>query len=273
MTRVEPLRDVIAARRGGRPLIGAHRGGAAYAPENTLASFADGLRREADMLELDVHFSRDRELVIMHDHTVDRTTNGTGYVHEQTMAELRRLDAGAWFGARFAGERIPTLDEVIAFVDHRAYLTIEIKGLPQDWPALPDAIVDLLERTGTVEEVNIICFDHRHIKRVKERNPGLKAAINYSARLIDATHAGRAAHADILNQHWMHCTVDACAEAHAAGFGVQCFAPSAALSWDLARNGVDILDTDEPDLILAATRPGADRPPGPRTPFLHATPS
>lgn len=268
MARVEPLREVIATRRDGRPLVGAHRGGAAYAPENTLASFAEGLRRGSDMLELDVHFSRDRELVVIHDHTLERTTSGQGYVHEHALAELRRLDAGAWFDPSFAGERIPTLDEVIAFVDHRAYLTIEIKGLPHDWPALPDAIVDLLERAGCIEEVNIICFDHRHVKRVKEWNPALKAAINYSARLIDPLHAGRAAHADILNQHWLHCTSEFCAEAHAAGFGVQCFAPSPALAWDLARNGVDILDTDEPDAILAATRPGASRPPGPATPFF-----
>ena len=129
---VTPLTELIAARRDGQPLIGAHRGGAAYAPENTLASFAEGLRRGADMLELDIHLSRDGELIVLHDHDLTRTTDGRGYVHQRTVADLQRLDAGSWFDPRFAGERIPTLEEVIAFVARRAYLTIEVKGLPRD---------------------------------------------------------------------------------------------------------------------------------------------
>ena len=262
-----PLTELIAERRGGAPLIGAHRGGATYAPENTLAAFGEGIRRGADMLELDVHFSRDRQLVVIHDHAVDRTTDGRGYVHDLTLAELQRLDAGARFDPRFAGERIPTLAEVIEFVAGRAYLTIELKGLPRDWPDLPDAVVELLERTGLVRHALIISFDHRHVLRAKERNPALKAAINYSARLLDPLHAGRAARADVLNQPWLYCDRELCDLAHANGFAVHCFAPAPAVAWDLARNGVDILDTDEPDAIKAATRPGAPRPEGPPSAF------
>lgn len=266
-SRIAPLAELLATRRDGLPLVGAHRGGAAYAPENTLASFAEGLRRGSPMLELDVHLSRDGELVVIHDHTIDRTTDGTGFVRELTLAELQRLDAGSWFAPRFAGERIPTLARVIDFVAGRAYLTIEVKGLPHEYPALSDTLVETLERVGVIEEVLIIAFDHRVIRRVKERNPTLKAAINYSGRLVDPLHAGRAARADVLNQSWLYCDRELCEGAHAAGFAVQCFAPSATVAWDLARNGVDILDTDEPDLILAATRAGATRPDGPPSIF------
>ena len=265
--RVPPLTELIAARRDGQPLIGAHRGGAAYAPENTLASFAEGLRRGAHMLELDIHLSRDGELVVIHDHDLARTTDGRGHVHRHTLAELKRLDAGAWFDPRFAGERIPTLEEVIAFVNRRAYLTVEVKGLPGDWPALTDRLLATLERHDAIDWTLVIAFDHRHILRLKERNPALKGAINYSGRLVDPLHAGRTARADILNQSWLYCDRDLCDQAHAAGFAVQCFAPTAAVAWDLARNGVDIMDTDEPDLIVAATRTGAPRPDGPPSVF------
>jgi glycerophosphoryl diester phosphodiesterase len=248
-----PLTELIAVRRGGAPLIGAHRGGATYAPENTLAAFGEGIRRGADMLELDVHLSRDRQLVVIHDHAVERTTDGRGYVHDLTLAELRRPDAGAWFAPRF--------------VAGRAYLTVELKGLPRDWPTLPDAVVELLDRTGLVRHALLISFDHRHVLRAKGRNPALKAAINYSARLLDPLHAGRAARADVLNQPWLYCDREFCDLAHAHGFAVQCFAPSPAVAWDLARNGVDILDTDEPDAVKAATRPGAPRPDAPPSAF------
>lgn len=254
------LPELLAARRDGQPLIGAPRGAAAYAPENTLAAFDEGIRRGADLLELDIHLSREGEVVVIHDHTVDRTTDGHGYVHDLPVADLQRLDAGAWFEPRFAGERIPTLREVIAHVDRRLPLTIEVKGLPRLADALSDALVDLLETMRMTDGVLVIAFDHEQIRRIKARNPAIKAAINYSGRLVDPIHAGRAAHADILNQSWLYCDRAFCDHAHAHGFAVQCFAPSPTAAWDLARNGVDIMDTDEPDRIAAATRPGAPRP-------------
>jgi glycerophosphoryl diester phosphodiesterase len=247
--------------------VGGHRGAGRYAPENTLAAFAEGIRRGVDLLELDVHLSRDGELAVIHDHAVERTTDGAGSVHELTMAELKRLDAGAWFDPRFAGERIPTLAEVVAFVAGRAGLTIELKGWPATADRLVDAVVDLVEQTGTAEQTLVIAFDHHAVVRLKARCPGIVAAINYSGRLVDPLHAGRAAGADILNQSWLYCDRAFCDLAHGAGFWVQCLAPTAAVAWDLARNGVDILDADEPDLVLAATRPGVPRPPGPPSVF------
>jgi glycerophosphoryl diester phosphodiesterase len=111
------------------PLVIAHRGDSARRPENTLASFASALEIGAEIVEFDVHLTRDGEVVVIHDPTVDRTTDGTGRVADLTLAELRRLSAGypSRFGDEYRGERIPTLSEVLGLIRDRAIGMIEIK--------------------------------------------------------------------------------------------------------------------------------------------------
>ncbi len=110
-------------------LIEAHRGDSASAPENTLAAFRRAVELGVPSVELDVHPARDGTLVVIHDDTVDRTTDGTGAVSDKTLDELRCLDAGSWFGSQFAGERIPTLAEVLELLAPSATgLNIEIKA-------------------------------------------------------------------------------------------------------------------------------------------------
>ena len=119
-----------------RPLLIGHRGYPARYPENTLAAFTGAMDAGCDMIELDVTLTRDRRVVVIHDDTLDRTTNGSGSVRDRTVEEIRRLDAGSWFDPRFAAERVPLLDEVIALTAGRCMLNIEIKderlrgGLP-----------------------------------------------------------------------------------------------------------------------------------------------
>ena len=96
-------------------LVIAHRGASGHAPENTLAAFKRALALGATFIETDLQLSRDSHFVAIHDDTVNRTTNGQGKVHDLSLAELRRLDAGSWFGSEFTGERIPTLDEILEF--------------------------------------------------------------------------------------------------------------------------------------------------------------
>ncbi|HET7089154.1 MAG TPA: glycerophosphodiester phosphodiesterase family protein, partial [Anaerolineae bacterium] len=102
-----------------RPLNLAHRGASAYAPENTLAAFRLAAEMGADGLEIDAKLSRDGAIVILHDATVDRTTSGSGRVSDLTLSQLKSLDAGSKFRSRFAGEHVPTLDEVIDAVGDR----------------------------------------------------------------------------------------------------------------------------------------------------------
>ncbi len=96
-------------------LIIAHRGASGHAPENTLAAFRKAVAQGATFIETDLQLSRDVRLVAIHDATVNRTTNGQGSVQDMTLADLRRLDAGSWFGSEFTGERIPTLEEILEF--------------------------------------------------------------------------------------------------------------------------------------------------------------
>jgi glycerophosphoryl diester phosphodiesterase len=108
--------------------ICAHRGGSATHPENTLPAFAEAVRLRVPMIELDLALSRDGVLVLMHDVTVDRTTDGRGKVLDLTLAELKRLDAGAWKHPRFAGTRVPTFEEALAALPRDIWLNIDFKS-------------------------------------------------------------------------------------------------------------------------------------------------
>src|SRR5918912_617430 len=133
-----PLRRRLEQERGRVWVVG-HRGAMGHCPENTLASFERGLDLGADWVELDVHLSRDGALVVIHDETLERTTNGAGLVKDHDLAELRRLDAGAWFGPEFAGQRLPTLDEALAWAVRRGLvLDVELKNGPVFYPGLEE---------------------------------------------------------------------------------------------------------------------------------------
>ena len=126
----------------------AHRGASAYAPENTIAAFGLAHEMGADWFELDCTLTRDDEIIVIHDDTVDRTTDGTGLVVELTLAELKKLDAGTWKDPKYAGERLPTLDESLNFARDRIGVYIEIKDSDDD-TALRDEILKLSEIIDT----------------------------------------------------------------------------------------------------------------------------
>lgn len=119
----------------------AHRGASAYAPENTLAAFKLAKEMSADWFELDCTLTHDGEVVVMHDATVDRTTNGKGYVRDLTLYDIKQLDAGSWFSPDFAGERVPTLAQALDFAKWNIGVYIEIKDSADD-TALLAAILD-----------------------------------------------------------------------------------------------------------------------------------
>lgn len=110
-----------------RCLVIAHRGASAFAPENTMAAFRLALEQGADGVELDVHATADGHLVVMHDLSVERTTDGTGELQTLRLTEIRSLDAGRWYGTKFAGERVPLLEEVLEFAHGRLLVDIELK--------------------------------------------------------------------------------------------------------------------------------------------------
>ena len=155
---------------GSRPRVFGHRGAAGLAPENTLVSFERAVREGAGALELDVHGTRDGVVVVIHDATLERTTDGAGSVREVGFAELRRCDAGFRFEAggghpfRGRGVRVPSLEEVLEAFP-AVPLNIEIK---QSDPPIEAAVVDLLDRHGALDRVLLAAEDDRIMRRIRD---------------------------------------------------------------------------------------------------------
>lgn len=172
----------------GRVLNFAHRGASHDAPENTLAAFCLAREMGADGVELDVQASKDGEAVVIHDFTVDATTDGQGPVKDETLTDLKELDAGSWFDARFAGERIPTLQEVIDEVGHQLLLAIELKarvfggaGLAlRQSSGLVVEVVRLIEDHNLAHRAIVSSFNPFALRRVKRLNSRISTGLIYS---------------------------------------------------------------------------------------------
>jgi glycerophosphoryl diester phosphodiesterase len=141
-----------------RPLVIAHRGAARRAPENTLTAFRLAAELGADAIELDARLTADGEVVALHDRLLDRTTNGSGPVSERTCQELQALDAGAKFGLPFAGERIPTLDQVLEAVGGRLLINLELKNYETPFDRLVPQTVARVRAHGLQRRVLLSCF-------------------------------------------------------------------------------------------------------------------
>ena len=151
-------------------MVIAHRGASSYAPENTLAAFDLALEMGVRHIELDVDITSDSHIVVIHDDTVDRTTNGSGPVTSHTLAALRALDAGARFGAQLAGERIPTFDEVLARYKGRVHVHTEIKGRS---PSLSQRTADLIRKHRMEGQVTITSFQKVRLEEMRAYAPEL----------------------------------------------------------------------------------------------------
>ena len=152
------------------PWIIGHRGYHAKYPENTIASFQAAIAAESSMIELDVMLSADRRMVVIHDATLERTTNGQGSVTDFTLAELKQLDAGSWFDSQYANQTIPELSEVLDLASGRSYVNIEIKSIayepnhPAD--AIEKQVVDLLRHKNLLEACMISSFDVNILEQI-----------------------------------------------------------------------------------------------------------
>lgn len=168
-----------------KPLIIAHRGASGNAPENTLAAFQLSVEEGADGIELDVHLSKDGELVVIHDDTLDRTTNGTGRVQDKDLDELKTYDAGSWFDSKFASERIPLLQEVIDILPDEVFLNVEIKNSPTVYQGIEQKLVDILEKNDRLSTTVVSSFDHASVRKVKQLAPEVKIGLIYSNNFAD----------------------------------------------------------------------------------------
>ena len=158
--------------------IFAHRGYSALYPENTMLAFLKAYEVGAHGIELDVRLTRDQEVVVIHDSSVDRTTNGSGAVSELTKDEILRLDAGSWKGLAFENEAIPTLQAVPEAMGGKLAINIELKyEHPRDRIPLVEQVLELVDRSGYRENIILSSFDFKSIVSVKERMPDIATAL------------------------------------------------------------------------------------------------
>ena len=167
------------AKKERKVIITAHRGASGLAPENTLAAFRKAMELGADFSELDVTMTKDGKLILLHDDTLERTTNDSGNVWDYTLEELKQLDAGLWFGGKFEGERLPTLAEVIELVKGKMKLNIEIKVNGHE-PGIVEKVVETVRNKGFTKQCIITSFDSATVERVMEIAPEIPAGFIFN---------------------------------------------------------------------------------------------
>jgi glycerophosphoryl diester phosphodiesterase len=233
----------------GRVQIMAHRGASAYAPENTLASFKLAVEQHADWLEMDVQETSDGQLIVIHDLTVDRTTNGRGNVRNFTFEQIRQLDAGSWFDPKFAGERVPTFEEVVAYArDAGVQIFPETKD-PRFSPGIEEKMAAIIAAYGYEDHTIVQSFDGASLERMRKIDPKLRLAALYTAST--PLKGDPPASAEIVGPPWEMIAGDLSLvrDAHAAGRQVVVWTADTQPSIQMMLDArVDGIITGRPDL-------------------------
>ena len=178
----------------------AHRGASGYAPENTMAAFSKAIEMGAEGIELDVHLSRDRSLIVMHDEYVNRTSNGNGLIRDMTLRELKKLDCGSWYGEEFSGSQIPTLEEVLELLKNwDGILNIEIKDGSDFYPGIEKKVINTIRMFYFEEKVIFSSFNHYSIRDIKSNASYLKAGLLYGEKLYEPWNYARSVGAEALH--------------------------------------------------------------------------
>lgn len=238
-------------RRGERPKLLGHRGVMGLAPENTMASFRRAVELGCDILELDVHLSRDGELMVIHDETIERTTTGRGAVRSLSSAVLRRCDAGVKFSPRFRGERVPFLAEVLELARSSGVaLNIEIKNGPEFPRAMAGKVTRLVARMGFAPRTVISSFDHEVLRECKRMDDSIATAALSVARMHDTIGYLRRLRADGYHPRWNYLTRDLVRTLRAEGFFVNTWIAHDHATWRrLAAWGVDAIGVNDPGFL------------------------
>ena len=238
-------------------LLAAHRGGSLLWPENSLLAFRNAIALGADFIEFDVHLSKDGEVVVIHDPTLERTTTGTGPVKDRTVAELKALRLKDRTGA-VTEEIVPTLDEVVAVAaqgKRRMLLEIKVDATRARYPGIEEKVLAILDRHGMAGSTVVMAFGAPTWRRVRELRPDIATCALYSARSLAGTTLAaelgllRAAGVPFIGVE--HTAVDAAAvaEARKAGIGIGAWTVNDAAGMQrVIDTGAAILITDQPDL-------------------------
>jgi glycerophosphoryl diester phosphodiesterase len=247
------------------PLVAAHRGGSLLWPENSLLAFRNALGLGADYVEFDVHLSRDGEVVVIHDPTLERTSTGHGPVRERSLEELKTVRLKDYTGA-VTEETIPTLDEVASLVARerrRMLLEIKVDDRHQRYPGIEERVFAILDRRGMAKSTVVMAFEPPTWRRVRELRPDLTAGAIYSPGTLRAAgstlsreleEAGKAG-VRFVGLHQSLVDATATAEARRLGMqlGVWTVNESAALRMFIEQK-IGVVITDRPDLAKALVK-------------------
>ena len=233
-----------------RPLIIAHRGASAHAPENTLPAFHLALEQSADGIELDVMLSKDQKLIVIHDATLERTTNGTGKVPNFTADELRKLDAGVWFGQAFQNTQLPLLDEVYEQLGGKFLINVELKNYHSPRDPLPEIALALTKKYRLLDSVIFSSFNARNLTRLKKLEPQAKTGLLCLPGIMGALYRGpfgRLFHYDALHPYHKDAKDSLVKRAHKHGKEVNVWTVDEKDDiLQMQAVGVDAIITDDP---------------------------
>jgi glycerophosphoryl diester phosphodiesterase len=245
--------------RGKYPvMVIAHRGFSGAAPENTLASFSKAVEIGSDMIELDVQLSRDGKVVILHDDTLERTTNGRGRAADFPLAELKELDAGSWFSPQFSGQRIPTLKEALDLARGRILVNIEIKNPTHgQYPVteLSERALQEATRAGMVDQVIFSSFNAAALEWIREKDPRVWLALLYHKPWDSLREVTRDNEYPVLNLRHSYLTGNKIAKIHQEGVKLNVYTLNSEeelerfVSWK-----ADGIITNHPDRLLRILR-------------------
>jgi len=237
------------------PTIFGHRGACAHAPENTLAAFRLAFAQGADAIELDAKLSADGEVMVIHDPTVDRTTNGKGWVKSKTAAELRELDAGAFFSEEYRGEKIPFLREVLEEFGRDAYINIELTNYTSPTDDLVEKTAAMVNKMGLGERILFSSFSAKNLKKAKALVPSAEAgmlALRGLAGFYARNIAGRSVAPKAVHPYLSDSTPNWIDAAHSQGRRVHVWTVNSTQDLqNLFKWGVDGVFTDDPALAVS----------------------
>ncbi|MEK8128865.1 glycerophosphodiester phosphodiesterase [Paenibacillus filicis] len=230
-----------------------HRGASGYAPENTMEAFRLAIQQQADGFEIDIHITKDGEIVVIHDDTIDRTSNGSGNVPDFTLAELKQFNYNAGFEHMFPVAEIPTLKQVLELVKtHNLYLNIEIKDIMTNtgkYDGLNLAAARLVEEYELVDQVIFSSFNHNSMAELKESYPEIKTALLHFSKLYKGEAYAKSAKADALHPLFSVVDKSIVEQAHQAGIQVNAWTVNQEADIErMIEAGVDAIITDYPDV-------------------------
>lgn len=245
---------ILQAARDGELLIYGHSGAMAYAPTNTLPAFELAAEQGAHGVELDVHRAKDGYPVTVHDFTVDATTDGIGTVAQMTLADLKALDAGSWFGPEFAGVQIPTLDEVFEAVGQKVLINVEIKSITPDTDGVEQVVADCIARHNMMDRVLISSFNPLALQRFAAIMPQVPIGFLYARDVpTDTPSLMRDIPYQAYHPHYEMIDADVMSDAQKAGHAVNAWTVNDIdEAQRLKELGVHGIITDKPDVMLSA---------------------